>query len=75
MFINDKLICDAKPTYGTPSGVQPAMEGGHSHGGRKRAEKPQTIVSMSQCIKEPVPLKKGDIITLNARYDLDAHPL
>ena len=32
-----------------------------------------TIKDMSQC-KEPTAVKKGDLLTINAVYDLDQHP-
>jgi hypothetical protein len=74
MFINDKYICSSVAQYGTRG------EGGHSHGGMagmgddSKDAAIKTISSMSAC-EEPIQVKKGDKLSMNAQYDLQKHPL
>jgi hypothetical protein len=61
--INDKTVCNSQALYGGPGHV-----GRNSDGGKW-----ETIRDMVTC-PEGVVVKKGDSISLNANYDLDAHP-
>jgi hypothetical protein len=71
--INDKAVCKSEATYGKENG----MSGGHS--GHKRSIQDggsgehQTIQKMSFC-RDVIPVKKGDIVLLEANYDYDKHP-
>jgi hypothetical protein len=62
-FVNGKKICTSTATYGS-AGAQTIVDG----------KKWTTISKMSECI-EPLELKKGDNITIEATYDNVAHPL
>jgi hypothetical protein len=61
--INDKTICNSRALYGGPGHV------GKTSNGKNW----ETIADMITC-QEGVVVKKGDRISLNANYDLDAHP-
>ncbi|KAF1817145.1 hypothetical protein P152DRAFT_9558 [Eremomyces bilateralis CBS 781.70] len=63
LLVNDKEVCTSKATYGGASGT---ME--------LNGEKWETISNMTRCA-EPIPVKKGDYITMTAVYDLKLHPL
>jgi hypothetical protein len=61
--VNGKTACDSRALYGGPG-----------HVGRTASGKQwETIRDMETC-PEGVVVRKGDKITLNANYDLDAHP-
>jgi hypothetical protein len=62
-FVNDKKVCASQATYGSSSAV--AVVDGKEW---------KTISKMSDCT-EPLELKKGDKIRLEAYYDNIAHPL
>ncbi|KAF2403692.1 hypothetical protein EJ06DRAFT_288207 [Trichodelitschia bisporula] len=62
-FVNGKPICTSQATYGS-AGAELIVNG--------KAWK--TISKMSDCL-DPVELKKGDKIRLEATYDNVAHPL
>jgi hypothetical protein len=87
--VNGKLVCESKATYGAASASGGGMSSGgmssgapvenHSHGGgmvRRDAPKEewQGIVAMSRC-NQPIPVKKGDAITVTSLYDLELHPM
>ena len=63
MYINDKLYCASKAIYGGPGGTVTINGKAWS-----------TIATMTEC-NDPVPVKKGDIIKLEATYDTKEHPL
>jgi len=63
MYINGKLYCASKATYGGPKGTV-------TIDGKEWA----TIATMSEC-NTPIAVKKGDKIKLEAEYDTKAHPL
>lgn len=56
--LNGKIICESGAIYGGVS----------TNAGDKG-----TIAAMQYCSK-PIKVKKGDIMTLEANYDLDLHP-
>jgi len=56
--LNSKVICDSKAIYGGLS---------------TNAGDQGTISAMQYCTS-PIKVKKGDIMTLEANYDLDLHP-
>lgn len=63
MYLNDKEICSSKAEYGGAGGTM------------KAGEKEWTTISrMSDCL-EPIPVKKGDYLRLEASYDTVKHPL
>ncbi|KAF2401208.1 hypothetical protein EJ06DRAFT_529340 [Trichodelitschia bisporula] len=64
MLLNDKLVCDSRPTY-TKQAVPGAPAG---------APVAETITEMSWCL-EPVKFKKGDKVKLLTIYDTLKHPL
>jgi len=59
MSINGKHACTSKAGYGGESGSEGSGE---------------TISSMGYC-DGPIPVKKGDALTMSTIYDLKAHPL
>jgi hypothetical protein len=56
--LNGKVICDSKAIYGGVS---------------TNAGDQGTIAAMQYCTN-PTKVKKGDIMTLEANYDLELHP-
>ena len=56
--LNGKVICDSKAIYGGIS---------------TNAGDQGTISAMQYCTN-PTKVKKGDVITLEANYDLELHP-
>ena len=62
LFVNDKLVCASRATYGGKGGTLYAD-------GRTW----ETIATMSECL-EPVKVKKGDLISITATYDTSLHP-
>jgi hypothetical protein len=57
---NDKVTCESKAKYGGANEVAGDWE---------------TISSMGSCAdRTPIPLKKGDILTLETSFDFDLHP-
>jgi hypothetical protein len=60
MSVNNKSMCESKAVYGGAAGT---AEGGNW----------QTVSDMTVC-QEPFPIKKGDTLTVVAKYDLQAHP-
>jgi hypothetical protein len=63
LWVNDKLYCSSKAIYGG--------EGGEINiDGKKWA----TISKMTEC-NEPIPVKKGDKLKVQATYNTIAHPL
>jgi Stress up-regulated Nod 19 len=60
MTRNGSLICDSKATYGGKNEV---------------AGDWATISDMAGCAERvPIPVRKGDVIAVEAAYDFDAHP-
>ena len=56
---NNKVVCESKAIYG---------------GENKKAGDWETISSMGSCADRiPIPVKKGDIVTLETSYDFDLH--
>ena len=64
LLLNGKLVCDSVATYGGPRGTFLNGDG----------SKWETISSMSSC-RDPIRVKKGDVMTLVSVYDTDLHPL
>jgi hypothetical protein len=60
--VNGKQICTSKAEYGNSYSASPT------------AQKWTTISKMTDC-NEVTPVKTGDLITLEALYDTDKHPL
>lgn len=60
LTVNNKSLCESKAIYGGKSGTS---ENGNW----------QTLSDMSMC-KELIPVKKGDTLSVVAKYDLLAHP-
>jgi Stress up-regulated Nod 19 len=60
--INDKVVCDSKAEYGG-SGT---FKGENS-------KDIQALSGMKEC-NDPVPIKKGDSLSIEAYFDLDKHP-
>jgi hypothetical protein len=56
--LNGKVICDSKAIYGGVS---------------TNAGDQGTIAAMQYCTN-PTKVKKGDVMTLEANYDLELHP-
>jgi hypothetical protein len=61
--VNDKMVCNSRAFYGGPGHVGKTSDG----------KTWETISDMVTC-PEGVVVRKGDKISLNANYDLDAHP-
>jgi hypothetical protein len=61
---NGTIICDSRAVYGG-TGSQGFAPDGRSW---------ETIHEMTQC-RDPVRLRKGDILTVVAIYDTTKHPL
>jgi hypothetical protein len=64
LLINGKLVCDSRATYGGAQGTLVNEDG----------SKWESISSMSSC-RDPVPVKKGDVMTIVSVYDTSLHPL
>ena len=62
LYLNGKEICASKATYAP----LPVMKEGE----RSR----EGIKAMSAC-DIPIPVKKGDVVTMESIYDLEQHPL
>lgn len=60
MLINDEFVCASEAVYG---GQDPASV----------SEKGASITSMTPC-NVPIPVKKGDWLSMAAEYDLKSHP-
>jgi hypothetical protein len=61
--INGKPVCQSNAVYG---GKEATGKGGNAEGW-------QTIGEMTPCYG-PIPVKKGDQMTLESTYDLEKHP-
>jgi hypothetical protein len=64
VFVNGQQICTSKAHYGGTT------DGGTVIGGQKW----ETITGYDIC-NGPIPVKKGDNLTVEAYYDLQAHRL
>jgi len=64
LYVNDKQVCDSKASYGGKQGTLVTETGA----------KWETISSMTSC-RDPVPIKKNDVVTIKSIYDLELHPL
>jgi Stress up-regulated Nod 19 len=65
LYINEKLACDSKAVYGgNPQAMMIGPDG----------KKWETISSMKECI-EPIQVKKGDGLRMEAYFDTDTHPV
>jgi hypothetical protein len=64
LFVNGKMVCRSGSVYGGKGGIMTLDDG----------TKWETISAMTDC-NNAVPLKKGDILTMKAIYDLKKHPL
>jgi hypothetical protein len=62
-YVNDKLVCKSDAIYGLAGGV--AIVDGKEW---------KTISKMGECL-EPIQVKAGDKMRLEAAYDNIAHPL
>jgi hypothetical protein len=63
MYINGKVACRSEAVYGGPQGTRKGEDG-----------KVWETMSAVQPCRGPVEVKKGDLITLKASYDLEKHP-
>ncbi|KAE9966638.1 hypothetical protein BLS_006886 [Venturia inaequalis] len=63
MTINGNVVCESKARYGGGSQVLKGEDG----------KAWETLSSMGEC-NEPMKLKKGDQVVVEARYDFEAHP-
>jgi hypothetical protein len=63
LYVNGELACASKAIYGGPGGTV-------NINGKTWA----TIAKMGEC-NEPIPVKKGDKLKLEATYDTKEHPL
>lgn len=63
MYINEKLYCASNALYGGPGGTL-TVDG----------QTWATIATMEEC-NNPIPVKKGDKVNIEATYDLKKHPL
>jgi hypothetical protein len=63
MTINGKEVCNSLATYG-------GSEATLINGGKKW----ETLSSMSEC-GNAIPVKKGDMVKLEASFDTHAHPM
>jgi hypothetical protein len=62
MKINGKAVCTSVAKYG-----------GEGHTTNIDGKNWDTLAAMSPCT-EAIAVKKGDVMTFEARYDLDVHP-
>jgi hypothetical protein len=65
LLLNEQVVCDSVATYGGTQGAQKSGDDG---------SKWESISSMSTC-RDPIRVKKGDIITMVSVYDTKLHPL
>jgi hypothetical protein len=63
MTINGKVACKSDAIYGGPGGTRKSDDG----------KVWETMSGVKECLG-PMEVKKGDIITLKADYDLEKHP-
>jgi Stress up-regulated Nod 19 len=57
---NDQVICESKAKYGGENKVSGDWE---------------TISSMGSCAyTTPIPIKKGDVLTIETSFDFELHP-
>jgi hypothetical protein len=63
MYVNGKVYCKSKAIYGGPGGTI-ILEG----------KTWATIATMTEC-NDPIPVKKGDKLKIEATYDTKEHPL
>jgi hypothetical protein len=63
LIINGKVVCASKAAYG---GAESTLVGSDG-------KKWETINSMSEC-NDPVKVKAGDVVQLEASFDTIAHP-
>lgn len=61
--VNGKLACESKAIYGGEAGTTTAVDG----------TKWETIGRMTKC-RDPIPVKRGDKLVVEANYDLAQHP-
>jgi hypothetical protein len=61
--INGKTICDSRAVYGGKSGTLKGEDGSVW----------ETVSSTVEC-HDPFKVSKGDVMTLQAHYDLEKHP-
>jgi hypothetical protein len=63
LYVNNKLYCSSKAIYGGPGGTITINGKDWS-----------TIATMTEC-NEPIPVRKGDKLKIEATYDTKEHPL
>jgi hypothetical protein len=63
MYVNDKLYCASKAIYGGQKGTI-----------NVNGKTWETIATMTEC-NEPIKVKKGDKVKLEATFDTKLHPL
>ena len=63
LMVNDKVVCYSKASYGGSESTFKGADGKNW----------ETISSMSEC-SEPVRVKKGDKLRIEADFDTEAHP-
>jgi hypothetical protein len=64
LYLNDKKVCESQAGYGGPGAVRVTKDG----------RKWETISSMTDCM-DPIPVKKGDKLEIEANYDITKHPV
>jgi hypothetical protein len=63
LYLNSKLVCTSTARYGGQSGTM-----------KSNGTEWQTISEMTVC-SDPIPVKKGDNLTMAGSYDTIKHPL
>src|ERR1700760_4980606 len=61
--VNGKYACESKAVYGGKAGTTTATDG----------SKWTTIGTMTKC-HDPIPVKRGDTLSVEANYNLAEHP-
>jgi hypothetical protein len=64
LYVNGKQACESAAQYGGPGSVRTTKDG----------RKWETISSVASCF-EPIQVKKGDKVEIEAVYDIEKHPL
>lgn len=68
--LNDKPVCDSRAIY--KAGAV-GTTGGHGHGGMKKRDGGGMLSDMTGCMMN-LDVKKGDVLSMEAIYDMEAHP-
>lgn len=79
MTVNGQVVCESKARYGGGSQTLKAEDGNYSYTCTRSllthiiGKVWEALSSMDDC-NDPVKVKKGDQIQVEARYDFEAHP-